>query len=570
MPSMSPHIGLGLTGDRCFMQSHCRGARSCLGHAAFPQDIHNISTCYSSIFPCVCTPLNFELCSPTSDCADKGETCAILLFDLYRTYSFLRQEHVQAQLASICLTQALNRSEHVLLINSTSPSDVSTKTLATLLDPTPVSRTESGFLKRSAIQPFSARPLSRFNSLTTNDLANDFISGITTLIILIQISSLIRGFMYSSSSICQSGYNRYIAFSRFYAFRNLARLIRVEEPIPNPREQASQGMALRSRYQRAILPLLALVVLYVAEIGAIISGTQVRDEITSATNFDPVVALADGTNRRHQKRKFDDNCDDFFIPVRGMQETGRVLKCVQKVSDWEAPPFASGISMVAMHSEGRVSFQVCSQNRSCLYADIRTLLRGVGGRSAQTMPLRADLSEQTTTTLLDGILNRMRSRLGYPPLGRNLTLWTGSRSLGSQNQTQFMEFGHRHDFTESADAVLDALMAELRALDLVLNSSGPPWVFQGPYKFEPVVMTMAVVKRFRVSQGALLIVALVVTIFHIAVNSFLTHFEDVAYIAMKDLIGDDCLLGPLAGCRRVEPTTVQLEDLYTMQEGQVP
>ncbi|KAI0565195.1 hypothetical protein FGB62_21g214 [Gracilaria domingensis] len=147
------------------------------------------------------------------------------------------------------------------------------------------------------------------------------------------------------------------------------------------------------------------------------------------------------------------------------------------------------------------------------------------------MPFRPDLmNKYDQITFLNGVMNAVRSRLGYE----------------KEDIRHQYGFGYRPNWNLSTETIVDAMIWGLRDLDLVLNSSGQPWIYTAPYTFERVNPLMAVVKPFRVPHGWLTIAAVVVTAIHVIVNSFVTNFDDVAYPAMKEIIGEDCLLGPLA------------------------
>ncbi|KAI0560551.1 hypothetical protein FGB62_110g05 [Gracilaria domingensis] len=191
-----------------------------------------------------------------------------------------------------------------------------------------------------------------------------------------------------------------------------------------------------------------------------------------------------------------------------------------------------------------------SLNGSYASFDLSTWLRSLSGEEMRTMPFRPELMEDIARNqLLNGILNNIRLNLGYKALDGNLVPWSAYQQINSAHQIAGMTFSHGHDWNVSLETINMAVVQELGQLDLMLNSSGKPWVYTRPYTFEHFDGAMARMKRHRISHGLLVIFAVIFTALHVATNSFVTHFDDVAYVAMRELIGHDCLVGPLADVR---------------------
>ncbi|KAI0558482.1 hypothetical protein FGB62_207g011 [Gracilaria domingensis] len=164
----------------------------------------------------------------------------------------------------------------------------------------------------------------------------------------------------------------------------------------------------------------------------------------------------------------------------------------------------------------------------------------------QTMPLRPDLqSEAELKYLLNVMLNGVRRRLEYDQLDLRHRWWDRTELLGSKLSSDAIYFDHFYEFNASVEMIGAALKEELRFMDLDLNSTGKPWVFRRSHTFEQIEPLMAVVRQYRIANSWLLIALVIVCITQFVVNSNVTHFEEVAFVAMKELMGADCVLGPL-------------------------
>ncbi|KAI0563481.1 hypothetical protein FGB62_39g019 [Gracilaria domingensis] len=299
--------------------------------------------------------------------------------------------------------------------------------------------------------------------------------------------------------------------------------------------------------RRILFPIVALAVLFLAEFATILAGTDNRREYYAEQNFDPVVAAVNGTPVPRVQDRFSEYCDDFFVPTRGIFRSGKVLKCVKPVSVDAFLGATNLITVDVLYGSGRTIFMIYSQNGTFTAVELSTYVRSEGGVKLRTMPFRPDLmNKYDRITFLNSVMNGVRSRLGLEKEDIRRELWSSNADRSASGRVDTYSFGYRPNWNMSMEKILDAMIWGLRDLNLVLNSSGQPWIYTGPYAFERVNPMMAVVKPFRVPHGWLTLAAVVVTAIHAIVNSFVTHFDDVAYLAMKELIGEDCLLGPLA------------------------
>lgn len=104
----------------------------------------------------------------------------------------------------------------------------------------------------------------------------------------------------------------------------------------------------------------------------------------------------------------------------------------------------------------------------------------------------------------------------------------------------------------SHEEITAALVKQLRRMDLVLNSTDAPWVFVREEEYERRENLIIGIQAYnRVPQGALLILAVSLVVLRTIVNVFFTSFDEVAYLVMQEIIGDDCVLGPLAANPRL-------------------
>ncbi|PXF39677.1 hypothetical protein BWQ96_10624 [Gracilariopsis chorda] len=449
---------------------------------------------------------------------------------------------------ALCLSPFLREYEQVVPVSTLLlMGNLSELPIASIQHPVPFDPTSlQTFLNVSSnTPPFSASSLSLFNSFTTNDLANDFTGGILSLIVVAQLHRIFKGLIYFFPGVHNRGYSSYVVFSRLASFRYLFRLFTRREPFgerSQHREEEEFGYSLKT----ILFPLTALALLYIAELVTIIAGTTMRSQHFAEQNFDPKISVVRGAQRPRRVDNLWSDCDDFFVSTRGLFESGKVLKCVSEVRD-QLTPYKANIKLSVRYYSGDTIFDIHSRNGSYKTIDLSTFLLSKGGVRFRTMPFRPDLSsEPELKHLLNGILNGVRRRLGYSELDTRHTLWAGKELEGASEVAEEIIFYHFHDWNDSAETIAAAFMAELRYMDLVLNSTGLPWVFTRPYTFEQMNPAIAVVKQYRIAHGWLLIALVLVILIQFVVNTRVTHFDEVAFLAMKELMGEDCVLGPLA------------------------
>ncbi|KAI0557578.1 hypothetical protein FGB62_286g01 [Gracilaria domingensis] len=290
---------------------------------------------------------------------------------------------------------------------------------------------------------------------------------------------------------------------------------------------------------------MAITLLYVVEFVTIVAATQIRLEFYSEQSFDPKISAVQNVQRPRKNDNVRSDCDDFFIPTRGLVESGKVLKCVSEVD--EEPHFGKGyISMSVLYYSGRTLFDIHSSNGSAARVELSTFLQSKSRVNMRTMPFRPDLAdEHERKHLLNSIANGVRRRLQHKELDARHTLWSERRSLGSGGVLQTMDFEHYYQWNDSLETIKTALTEELRYMDLVLNSTGKPWVFRRRFTFEQMNAAMAVVKQYRIDIGWLASSLVILSITLFVMNSNVTHFDEIAFVAMKELMGEDCVLGPL-------------------------
>lgn len=548
----------GTTGDLCILHSDCEGSRSCRGIS-----LHgNITGCELASSPCVCVPSEFTVCvSATAD----QQACPKFSNEICQT---IQLPSSKRQLQPLCLTRTLLQSDRVS--NLTSPrafaSFVALQQNAnrpSTRRPPPVNENRPSF---------SVPALSTFESFTTDDLTNDFICDIASLIILICIANLVRGSMYAFSGIRKSRYNMYIIFSRLSRMRNLFQLLSAREQGVWAQLRSRSRTAVKRNYKALFLPLLAVAVLYTGEIGAIVAGTEVRTAFKSDNAFDPRIALVHPLRPPVHRRQDSDNpnCDDFFVAQRGLRRSGKVLKCVEENASPECQPYRQVVQLSVRFGSGKITFQVHSADGACAELDLSIILRSIQGIEGRAMAFRPDLmSDGDTRVLLNGIMNRVRAQLRSAEIGVKSDVWSLQEYRGSNGRLVEIEMYHKHELPHGVKVLKEKLNETLREMDLVLNSTGAPWVFYAPYEFRKnAELVMATSKRPYISHGALVIAAVLIMVAHAILNTMLTYFDEVAYVAMKEIIGDDCVLGPLASNGRTETTTVSYEELVGADDSE--
>lgn len=571
-----PPIGNGYTADRCWLHSNCE-ARSCLGISDERDGnglVHKVSTCSLSFLPCVCRPFPFIWCHSQSEC-EPNEICATIRFQSNQTFShFKAPASFTAVLPPLCVSSSLADHERVSKIIGDSPPSHPYNTVTGSLvqveqfayvspasAPSTCSRHHQPVNGREN-PPFSAPSVPVFNLFSSNELANEFITGIISLVILVQLSNIVHGIMYGTSSLKTSAVNRYLIFSRLTSLRSLTSLVCTSERTLSGRRWLRTARPIQVKYTAAFLPALGLLVLYATEISTIMASSQSRKEVRTSSNFDPVISKS--TELPSPRRRVCDHCDDFFVRTRGLHEAGQVLKCVSNYT-YMGAPLRDSLTMVSDYGSGVLSIFVFTGGNNFSRVELSTFVQTIGQGRFRTMPFRPDQNEKRTQCLLNMILNGIHSRLGYSTLSSNLTLWS-ALAEGNQNGTpENMVFQYQHNWTASLETITTAVVSELRSTDLVLNSTGPPWAFFEEFKYIPVEnLLMAVTEQNRIPQGLLAIFAVLLTLLQMILR-FSPHFDDVAYIAMKDVMGDDCVLGPIAGNKRANLRTVSIEDCCALE-----
>eukprot|EP00178_Gracilaria_changii_P002592 TRINITY_DN13846_c0_g1_i1.p1 TRINITY_DN13846_c0_g1~~TRINITY_DN13846_c0_g1_i1.p1 ORF type:complete len:730 (-),score=62.01 TRINITY_DN13846_c0_g1_i1:419-2608(-) len=551
---------LGLTGDRCFSHAECRGARSCLGKNNVPNSYQTVTTCESSKESCVCTPAQFAPCSIQSPCQSSNEVCGLIDFNSSHTISLESSETVrEAVLPPLCVSSVLSEYDRVTLVNESSSFHTRSSTAVVINSTQEIPSLLQLVEPASPLgRPFSVPPGSRFNSFSANELSNDFINGILSLIILAQLHKFVRAVISASKGIHHHAYSSFIIYSRLCSLRNIRQMFTCRERLPGAvrgEKTAIQAVNLKV----FLLPLLALILLYVAEFVTIVAGTQATTIYGANENFDPVLSVVNGTPRPRIEDARKPDCDDFFWPQSGLHQSGKVFKCVSLNSDWSRNKFRNLIQFRVFYGSGETGFRIYAHDGRASELIVSTGIRTTSGKVMRTMPFRAELmSEQARKKLLNGILNAFRARLGRAALNTNLTLWYATEQRDGDRLVQLI-FGHKHDWDESLETLTEMARIELRRMDLVLNSSGAPWVYSAPYTFSMARdVTIATRRQYRISQGWLMVAAGVVSVVYVVVNTYVTHFDDVAYTVMKELIGDDCVLGPLADNSEIECREIDL------------
>eukprot|EP00178_Gracilaria_changii_P008135 TRINITY_DN2509_c1_g1_i1.p1 TRINITY_DN2509_c1_g1~~TRINITY_DN2509_c1_g1_i1.p1 ORF type:complete len:732 (-),score=84.26 TRINITY_DN2509_c1_g1_i1:38-2233(-) len=544
-----PLHSFGLTGDRCFFHEDCVGSRTCMSRSDSELELRNISTCEVSSSTCVCTPPSYTKCQTTSHCRQPNEFCATVLFRPSNELVSHRERTDQnVALTPICISSNLTQFENVLPV-----SNGSLRPQIALANIRTPSRPASGIQNAAErisedVPPFAVPGLSVFNTFSTNDLGNEFIGGILSLIIVTQLHKIFQGLMFFTPGIHHCGYSKYIIYSRMTSFRHVSRLFAGREPFRcKAKPSCAPPTVSTLNYKLAVIPWLAFLFLIGAEVSTIMAGTDSRVESFADQNFDPVVSAAERARRPRVQDSSNRFCDDFFVATRGVFESGKVLKCVRPCRISPSRELFNCLRLQVLYGSGATVFEVYSRNGSYAGVDLSTSVLSKSGESLKTMPFRPELmSDLQRMRLLNGILNNIATRLGYEKVDIDRKLWSVQLLRGTGGRLDSMELVHRMSWSEPVQTITEAVIAGLRDLDLVLNSSGEPWVYAMPYTFERRKPLMAITKPYRLCHGWLLLTAFLVTAFHVAVNSWVTHFDDVAYVVMKELMGEDCVLGPLA------------------------
>ncbi|KAI0560237.1 hypothetical protein FGB62_120g121 [Gracilaria domingensis] len=304
--------------------------------------------------------------------------------------------------------------------------------------------------------------------------------------------------------------------------------------------------------------------LFVAEFAAIIAGAPVFSSVTAgATAFDPKLGLTDISPRKIDVRT---GCDDFFVPTRGIHRASAVLKCI---SSFQEDIMASSVQdqeldSITLHTnlnDNVHTFAIestASGKRTS--AQLSIVIRTIGQGELQVAPFRWDINDQELIAVfrkvVEGTLNR--SIPSFEERSGIFSVTSGAMTYVYEEET----------FEEPHDLLARSLASQLRRMDVVLNSTAAPWIFVDGRTFQkrPDIV-VAIVVFNRVSHGAVAIIALVLVVLRVVVNIFLTSFDDVMYVIMKDTIRDDCAMGPLTENRRTTPEAVPLHVHSTTQKN---
>lgn len=409
-----------------------------------------------------------------------------------------------------------------------------------------------------SLPPFSVPNVSLFNSLVGNEVGNSLISGAIITFILIQLSLICNTLIQFSPKhhLLLKSFDRHQIFSRLSQFRNLGSLFKIHDyhafnPSLDDTPQYSQ-----LHYSRMIFPFFVFLCLFAAEFATILAGTSRRHVFLSHSNFDPVLAVP--TKKPAPRRNASSSCENFFISSRGVLQEGHVLKCIKQTSQSRTFEATDSIIAAVNYEENSLLFSVTSIDIVDAF-HISVKIRSIDGGSFETMPFRLERNDQTNP-LHDSVINGVRKKLHYHPLQK--PEWKKQIFFNQNGGGRRVIYSHTHNITLPHQDISASLLSEMQNLELVLNSSGPPWVFSQESKYETRKnLVMAITGARRVPHGVLLIILVVTFVTQTFLCRFCGEFEKNSYIAIKEIIGDDCVLGPLAGNRRTISRSVQVSEL---------
>lgn len=429
----------------------------------------------------------------------------------------------------------------------------------------------------TAFQPLG---VTRFNRFIDNEIGNAFLGGFIVLVILVDLSNIADTIMYGRRTICKSALDRYIIYKRISSMRGLIRLFRgcewtqrdlsfttqksecpeISIKITNTSSaihhtgrldrQSYPLPNVKRKYSKLVIPCLIKVLLLLVEALTIFAGTTVSRSVSGHACFDPKVAFPTSTRKRDGLPL----CDNYFLEARGQEKGGDVRKCLDVRS--RSPPYPNakqGISLYIDETAGVSLFNIATGKQSSssnIIVSIELMTLGEGRQRVAF--LRPDLNSSYALEFFNTLMMQLFENLQIEPVSKS------SELLLHQNGAHEL---HISLGPETSYAKVEVeLLSLLRGLDLVLNSTGPPWVLgtDGKFSQRPDIV-MAIVAYNRVDHGVLIVVAVLLVILRIIVNSHYSSFDDVAYIGLKEVIKDDCLLGPMAENERGAPKEAILQ-----------
>ncbi|CAN8066068.1 unnamed protein product [Agarophyton chilense] len=401
--------------------------------------------------------------------------------------------------------------------------------------------------------PFSVKPTSVFNRIAVDDLANDFVHGILALVIVVELGNFCQTIIYATPTLQREALNRFITFHRVRTLRFL------HEPITS-RFKSNRLLHQMSRnynsfrnkdcFHLSVACFVALALIGI-EFVVIFVTTPIFTPITAgATTFDAKLGVTENAPRTRDVKP---GCDDFFVPARGIHKASAVLKCVStSSSETSGIELKDSISMTNSINDNIHSFSIRSKTSSNMTtAKLVISIRSIGQGELEMAPFRADIDRDATIAVFkaiaEGTLNRP-----LPSFESNLI----SYSVEVGAETVIYE---EESLGEPYDRLTSALISRLRSMDVVLNTTSAPWVFveSRTYEERPNIVVSIMVSN-RVPQGVVAIIAVLLVFLRILANARFSSFDDVSYVIMKDIIRDDCALGPLAGNNRTVPESIHL------------
>lgn len=392
-------------------------------------------------------------------------------------------------------------------------------------------------------QPFSVAPVSTFNRFSTDEMINAFIGGAIVLVILVELSNIFRAVLCGTAALDKRAIDRYSIFERLADMRHLLPVLTGREsPVhyhtDMPPNIVQQNAPISRNFSVLCIPTLAAVLLLSAEFASIYAGTTTPFAVTARTNFDPVLALSTRAQRTSQGIA----CDDFFVPSRGLRQGAQVLKCVTNSSVPHNAHISSAEARISLKSSinsntHMMLVQTGEEMESAVHISIE--IRSIGQGAQHMGVFRWDIDSNYTLAVFNGIINGTLELLDLAP-DSNVRYFSGMLQ-GTR------DISYSRSMDRSGEQITAALVKQLRRMDIVLNSTGAPWVFVREDEYERrEKLTVGIQVYNRVPQGVLLILAIILVALRTIVNMFFTSFDEVAYMAMKEIIGDDCVLGPLA------------------------
>eukprot|EP00178_Gracilaria_changii_P027753 TRINITY_DN912_c0_g2_i3.p2 TRINITY_DN912_c0_g2~~TRINITY_DN912_c0_g2_i3.p2 ORF type:complete len:449 (-),score=45.77 TRINITY_DN912_c0_g2_i3:1209-2555(-) len=421
------------------------------------------------------------------------------------------------------------------------------------------------------VEPFSTTPTSVFNRIATDDISNDVIHGILALIIVVELGNICQAIIYATPTLQRNAVYRYITYHRARTL-NFLHIPTTSSWFAKGRQHrqpfAERAGTFRKRNYGLLFTSWAVAGgLIVAEFIVIIIGTSVFTTVTAGTTFfDPKLGLTETSYRKVGTRP---DCDDFFVPSRGIYKASAVLKCVTSTEEdtatgASAPPEPDSISMQTDINDNVHSFVIESNSvGKVTTATLSIFIRTIGQGEVHVAPFRWDINLSNTTAVfrrvVEGTLNR-----SIPSFERRIkyeSVIVGATTIVYEAES----------FREPHNVLARSLVSQLRRMDIVLNSTSAPWAFVRGKTYEKRAdIVVGVMVSNRVSQGLIAIIAGLLVLLRILVNVFFSSFDDVMYIVMKDVIRDDCVLGPLADNKRTISEVIPLQASIGVQRTHEP